>query len=159
MPTDARVWSKSCPGGFRRGANESTGTIELALCRAIAREINADGALPQAQTQVLYNVVSSVLKRSWSYRDQKYSMLTADLIDRAEALHGADNRRFALAEWGRGWEEVFGRPEPAPANDLEVAPAPALLRSFERLLPRVRRQVLKRLAQRRADLDAPRAAE
>lgn len=139
--------------------NDGTGTVELALCRAIAREINANGVLPQAETQVLHNVVTSVLSRSWRFRDEKYQMLDADLIDRAEALHGADNRRFARAVWGQEWEAVFGTPKPGAANDIEARPTASALRSFEKLLPRVRRQVLKRLDRRRADLARDRAAE
>jgi hypothetical protein len=139
--------------------NESTGTVELALCRAISREINANGVVPLAETQVLYNVVTSVLARTWRFRDEKYQMLDAGLIDRAEALHGEENRSFAMAEWGRPWDEVFGTPRPGPANDIEAVPTAAALKSFERLLPKVRRQVLRRLDRRRSDLAGERAAE
>lgn len=131
--------------------NESVGPVELALCRTIAREINPDGRLPQRGTQVLHNVVRSVMRRAFVREREPYRMMDAAFLARVLEAHAGPNEAFARRAWGRGWTETFGEPVAAPAvNDLETNPDPKAARLYAKLLPRVRAAVLRQLERRQA---------
>jgi hypothetical protein len=140
--------------------NESIGPVELAICRAITREVNPDGTLPQRISTSLFRSLHRILVRRGLVETERYQALDAQMLKDVEEVHGAANKRFAQAVWGRSWADMFpGAEDLRPQNDLDLTAGPDRQVQFEKLLRISRRTIRSRIARRQKMIRAEEAAK
>lgn len=121
------------PGRFDTSAerNRSIGPFRVSVAQALMRGVIGERSLSEAQASACRRALRKEVERR-NLDDHGYCGLTTAVAARIEERYRDDNDRFAMAVWGRSWQEVFagdvGRSfEP---NDYAMVGVPAGLRQL-----------------------------